>query len=74
MVLGILHSMFFLPVLLSIIGPHWKRHKQEPQQAQTIQKHQEASNGETKQLIQNGDGAVIELKNVISIDEEKDLN
>ena len=27
MCLGMLNSMLFLPVLLSLIGPHWKRHK-----------------------------------------------
>lgn len=26
MLLGVLNSMLFLPVLLSLIGPHWKRH------------------------------------------------
>ena len=30
MTLGIINSMFFLPVLLSLIGPHWKRHKNKP--------------------------------------------
>jgi hypothetical protein len=28
MTLGVLHSMLFLPVLLSLIGPHWSRHKE----------------------------------------------
>lgn len=27
MSLGLLHSLLFLPVLLSLIGPHWKQHK-----------------------------------------------
>ena len=27
MLLGVFTSMLFLPVLLSIIGPHWKIHK-----------------------------------------------
>jgi predicted RND superfamily exporter protein len=27
MCLGLLNSLLFLPVLLSIIGPHWPRHK-----------------------------------------------
>ena len=27
--LGVLHSMIFLPVLLSLIGPHWSRHKEK---------------------------------------------
>ena len=28
MVLGVFTSMLFLPVLLSLIGPHWNRHKE----------------------------------------------
>jgi predicted RND superfamily exporter protein len=28
MVLGVINSLFFLPVLLTFVGPHWKRHKE----------------------------------------------
>jgi predicted RND superfamily exporter protein len=28
MCLGVIHSMIFLPVLLSLIGPYWSRHKE----------------------------------------------
>lgn len=31
MTLGVLNSLFFLPVLLSVIGPHWPRHKELPE-------------------------------------------
>ena len=38
MALGVLHSMVFLPVLLSIIGPHWSRHK-ETAEEESAQNH-----------------------------------
>jgi hypothetical protein len=49
MCLGMLNSMLFLPVLLSLIGPHWKRHNEPKIALKEIETNEEKN---TQSLIE----------------------
>ena len=46
MCLGVLHSMIFLPVLLSLIGPHWSRHDEKNNEIKQINNNKLIENQE----------------------------
>lgn len=53
MVLGVLTSMFFLPVLLSLVGPHWKRHQIENNEALNENKLENTNKKDVKKALIN---------------------
>ena len=56
MTLGILNSLVFLPVILSLIGPHWPRHKEikpKPNQTESNGQTNEKLNGSTSNDANN---------------------
>jgi multidrug efflux pump subunit AcrB len=71
MTLGVLNSLLFLPVLLSLVGPHWPRHYELNELtaaagAVSLPPSQASVNAEQKQ----SNGGVFKMKTIENVEEE----